>query len=64
LTTEEVAMSKVRKALVAGGLAGVAALVAAIQDGKVDNADIGTIVAAVVVAGLAVWRVPNAPAVK
>jgi hypothetical protein len=57
-------VKKISKALVAGGLAGAAALAAAIQDGKVDNADIGTIVAAVVVAGLAVWRVPNAPAAK
>jgi hypothetical protein len=55
-------MSKVRKALIAAGLAAAAALVTAIQDGRVDNADIGTVVAAAVVAGVAVWRVPNAPA--
>jgi hypothetical protein len=52
-------MRYIRKALVAGTAAGIAALVVALPDG-ITNEEIGAVVATVVTAGLAVWRTPNA----
>lgn len=61
----EVAMSKVRKALLAALGAGLSAAVTALVSGKgLNSAAVGTIIGAMVVAGWAVWRVPNAPAAK
>lgn len=58
-------MAKVRKALLAGLGAGVASLATSwVKTGKLDWAAGGVAVGAAVVAGLAVWRVPNAPQVK
>lgn len=51
---------KVKKALVAGGLAGVSAAVAAAPDG-ITTKEWGVVAGAVVVAVLAVFKVENAP---
>jgi hypothetical protein len=51
--------SQVRKAAVAGVAAAVAALVTAWPDGVTDT-ELAAIVGAAVVAGLAVFRIPNA----
>lgn len=53
-------MTKIRKALTAGFLAGVGAVGAAFTDGSLTNAEIGVAVGVAVTAALAVWRVPNA----
>jgi uncharacterized membrane protein YjjB (DUF3815 family) len=60
-------MARVRKALVAAVTAGLAAGIAVlIKAGTVDNDTIGQAVGAFAVAaiaaGLATWKVPNAPA--
>lgn len=55
-------MAKVRKALMAAATAAGAAVVTAAQDGAVTSAEWVTVAVAAVVAGLAVWRVPNAGA--
>lgn len=52
-------LGPVRKAVVAGLAAGAASFAVATTDGKVTLAEVGVIVAAVVVAGAAVYRVPN-----
>lgn len=53
-------MSKYRKALFAALTAAGGALATALTDFAVSNDEWGGIVAAAVVAGIAVWRVPNA----
>lgn len=56
-------LGKIRKALMAGGGAAVAALLAAVQaHGTVSWADAGTAVGAGLTAGWATWAIPNAPA--
>ena len=50
---------RARKAVVAAVVAGVGAAVAALTDGALSTADVGTIAAAVAVAAYATWRVPN-----
>ncbi len=60
-------MARVRKALVAAVTAGLAAGIAVlVKAGTVDNTTIGQAVGAFAVAaiaaGLATWKVPNAPA--
>lgn len=54
-------IAQVRKALVAGAAAGISAAIVALPDG-LTTAEIGTIAAAVLVAGLAVFGISNAPA--
>jgi uncharacterized membrane protein YjjB (DUF3815 family) len=60
-------LARIRKAVVAGVVAGLAAGIAVlVKAGTVDNTTIGQAVGAFAVAafaaGLATWRVPNAPA--
>ncbi len=55
------AIAKVRKAIAGAVTAGLSAYVLAAPDG-VSLAEVGTIVAAVVVGGLAVYWTPNKPA--
>jgi hypothetical protein len=55
-------MAQVRKALVAAFVAAVGVGGTALQDGVITGQEWLTVAAAVVAAGYAVWRVPNAPA--
>jgi hypothetical protein len=58
-------VSKVRKALLAALTAGVGSLASAYAaNGKIDGAAVSVAIGAAAVAGLAVWRVPNAPQVR
>lgn len=51
-------MSRIRKAITAAFTGGVAAFVAAYPDGVTLN-EIGVIIGAIVVAGLATYNIPN-----
>lgn len=53
-------MTKMRKALAAAVAAGVAAFTAAATDGQVTTLEWATVGAAALLAGYAVWRIPNA----
>jgi hypothetical protein len=55
-------MPKYRKALLAAFAAASAAFATAAQDGQVTGVEWGTVAGAAIVAGYAVWRVPNRPA--
>lgn len=54
--------AKVRKAVVGGFLASVAALVTAAGDGGVTTPEWMVVIGSGVIAGSVVWRVPNKPA--
>jgi hypothetical protein len=54
-----VKLSMIRKALLAGATAAIAAAVTASPDGFTD-AELAAILGAALVAGLGVWRIPNA----
>lgn len=56
-------LAEIRKALTAAIGAGIAAAVVAMPNGFTAD-EIGTIVGAIVVAGLAVFSVPNAPTLE
>lgn len=58
-TTERTVMSKIRKALAAGALAGLTALVPLLMGGKLSQAAVLAVVAAVV-SGFVVYLTPNA----
>ena len=53
--------AKIRKALVAAGAGAIAAGGTALEDGVITSGEWWTILGAALVAGWAVWRVPNAP---
>ncbi len=55
-------IARIRKALVAGIGAGLAALSTGMLDGSLSQADWITIVGSTLVIALATWRVPNAKA--
>jgi hypothetical protein len=54
-------MAKIRKALIAALAGASAAAVAAAQDGQITATEWLTILGSAVVAGYAVWRIPNEP---
>lgn len=54
-------MNTIRKALLAAVAAGVAAVTQAISSGGLDSVNWAVVLGAAVVAGLAVWGIPNAP---
>ena len=56
-------MSKIRKALAAGAMAGTSALTVAAQDGTVTSQEWATALVAAFLGGYAVWQIPNTPAV-
>jgi hypothetical protein len=57
-------MSKIRKAIAAALVAFLAVLPLALADGSLNHVEIVNLVGAVVVAGYAVFKIPNEPAAK
>lgn len=54
-------MAKIRKAVLAALGAAATGLGAALADGDLTSAELGTLAGLAIAAALAVWRVPNAP---
>lgn len=54
-------IARIRKALTAAGTAAVGALGTALADGTVTRDEVIGVVAVTIVAGWAVWKIPNAP---